>query len=327
MDYINSIVNNLIEIFTNPLRVRELLSIGSAVIIIAAICAGVFAAYSCSMDYRRENEIYTNKPYKKRHGVSDIAKVWFKSLNKSLTILERDKGKKEGFADTATLAVVVGLFAFGCFLFLNHQVLLAILLPIVLFKIIAKVIGLLVESEGEKIRAVLPYGIDTIIRSMSRNDDLKTVLYDASEQLDEPLKSMFAGMSIRMAQQNPIRVLEKFMEDNNNIWVYSLSFTLISYLEDASKDETVTQLRRLKEVIDKENREKSASKAEKKMTVAVNWVLCAFAVIGFIGNLMMNPQAESFFFASFGGLAAFIVGITLVVLSIFSNLLLGRGRG
>lgn len=286
---------------------------------------GVILAYSYYAQMKQELSIY-EIPKQVKERKNYITDVLFKELTSNLKILEIERGKKEGWSKNMSMAIVGAVLAFAIFLLLNGQLFIGIIFPAIMLIILTKIIGLISVSLSEKLRMQMPYAIDSVIRALSKNDDLKSVLYDASAVLEEPLKSMFSEMSIRMMQVSPDAVLKEFMEEQKNIWVYAFAFTLQNYLEETSKEDTILQLRELKSVIDKENKDKSANKAEKKMTVAINYVLCAFAVIGFFANLAMNPIGKTFFFSSVIGMVCFIVGIILVIVSIFSNLLLGSGK-
>ena len=286
---------------------------------------GVILAYSYYAQMKQELSIY-EIPKQVKERKNYITDVLFKELTSNLKILEIERGKKEGWSKNMSMAIVGAVLAFAIFLLLNGQLFIGIIFPAIMLIILTKIIGLISVSLSEKLRMQMPYAIDSVIRALSQHDDLKSVLYDASAVLEEPLKSMFSEMSIRMMQVSPDAVLKEFMEEQKNIWVYAFAFTLQNYLEETSKEDTILQLRELKSVIDKENKDKSANKAEKKMTVAINYVLCAFAVIGFFANLAMNPIGKTFFFSSVIGMVCFIVGIILVIVSIFSNLLLGSGK-
>lgn len=292
---------------------------------VICVCATVIVLFYWWSETKKEQSIY-NFNHEKKAKSNYITDVLFKELTKNMKRLEDEKGKPEGWAQRMTIIIVIGCLSAGGFLLFYKQVFLGVSTPVAMLMVITKISELIVDSNAEKIQAALPSAIDSIIRSMSKHDDLPGILYDASSSIEEPLKTMLQQMSVKMLNSSIQGTLNKFMEDNKNIWIYALSFTLLNYVEDASKDDTVNQLRKLKGVIDKENKDKNANKAEKKMTVAVNYVLCVFAVLGLIGNLMANPAAKNFFFASLGGIVCFVVGVILVIVSVFSNLLLGKGK-
>lgn len=292
---------------------------------IIVVCSVLIVAFYWWNEDKKEREIY-NYNRRKKERTNIITDILFKQLTTNMKRLEEEKGKREGWAQQMTMIIVCGCIASGAFLLFYKQIFLGIATPVIMLAIITKISELVVDSNAEKIQAALPSAIDSIIRSMSKHDDLPGILYDATSGIEEPLKSMLQQMSVRMLNSSIQGTLNRFMEDNKNIWIYALSFTLLNYVEDASKDDTMTQLRKLKGVIDKENKDKNANKAEKKMTVAVNYVLCVFAIIGLVGNLLANPAAKGFFFASLGGIVCFVAGLSLVIISVFSNLLLGKGK-
>ena len=308
-------------------QVQELIRQIVIGIAVASAAIAVVAFYSYYDSYQKEQAIYRIDGKKKTTVKNNvITDVWLKQLTANLLVVEAEKGKKEGWARTASMMCLVFCVGFGIFLITQGQVFFGIILPFVFLFIIIKVTGIMVDSIAEKIKNEMPFAIDSIIRALSKSDDLPTVLYDASQSVDEPLKSMFASMSVKMLNQDPALVLQEFMDNTKSIWTYSLSFTLLSYTEDTSKDDVVSQLRKLKAVIDKENKDALVERNSKKMTVTVNYALCVLAVVAFFGNNAINPMGKTFFFSSVAGIACFVIGTALVITTVFSNILLGKGR-
>lgn len=302
------------------------IAMASAFIMLVCICSIIIVLFYW-WDDKRKNEVIYHFNKEKKARTNLLTDVLFKKLSANIKRLEDDRGKKPGWSQNVTMLILAMLLAMGIFLLYYKQVFLGVAMPIILLIVITKVSELIVDSNDEKIQASLPMAIDSIIRAMSKHDDLPGILYDAaSSGIEDPIKTMLQQMSIKMINSSIQGTLNEFMETNKNIWIYSLSFTLLNYTEDSSKEDTVVQLRKLKAIIDKENKDKNANKTEKKMTVAINYVLCVFAILGLLGNLAFNSGAKDFFFASIGGLACFVIGITLVIVSIFSNLLLGKGK-
>lgn len=317
--------DRIVSILGGTTQAKMITTVIIDVIAVVCVCSTIIIFYYWWEDRKNENKIYDfNKKKKERKNY--ITDVMLKGLTRNIRQIGREKNKKEGWARNVVMIILVGLIGIGVFLLNYKQIFLGIAMPIILLFVITKLSELVIDSNAEKIQAALPSAIDSIIRSMSKHDDLPGILYDASSSIDPPLKEMLQNMSVKMLNSSIQGTLNTFMEENKNIWIYALSFTLLNYTEDASKDDTAAQLRKLKGVIDKENKDKNANKAEKKMTVAVNYVLCVFAILGLLGNLAMNPVAKSFFFSSISGIACFVGGITLIVVSVFSNLLLGKGK-
>ena len=241
--------------------------------------------------------------------------------------MNQERGRDKEAAENMMSMILILIFALCAFMFLVKQPVFAIVLPVVLLFVITKITGLVKKSFSDYVMAQLPSGIDSIIRCFSGYNDLKSVLYDAGSTLPMPMRGIFQDLSRKMQTESPDIVLQDFMDASKDIWIYCLSFNLLSYVEDSNKKDVIANLRELKEVIDRDNREKQKQKVERKLTTTINYVLCAIAFAGFVGNLVFNRDvAYPFFFSTVGGLGCFLGGMALLVISIFSNLLIGSGK-
>ncbi|MEG1299899.1 MAG: hypothetical protein RSC93_04290 [Erysipelotrichaceae bacterium] len=277
-------------------------------------------------DEKFEKEIFIKK-YKSDVRVNYITDVILKDLKSNLIALASERGKPKEFADTAMNVLLVIIFGLSVSMLVVKQPVFAILLPFILLFAITKITGLMKKSFDEYVMQQLPDAIDNTIRVFSGYNDLKTVLYEASKTIEEPMKGIFQDLSRRMTNETPDKVLEDFMASSKNLWIYSFCFNLISYVEDAQKEDMLGNLRELKEIISRNNQEKNKQKVERKMTTSVNYLLCVIAFAAFMGNIMFNRSvAIPFFFGTLPGIACFLLGMTLLIISIFSNLLIGSGK-
>lgn len=234
---------------------------------------------------------------------------------------DRDKGDK---SDSVFYAAVTSGLVMGISLFSTGQRLLGVLIAPIFFMLVTKILSMLKINKIDKLKDEIPVAIDNIIRVMSKHSSLKTILYEASASLPEPMNTVLRTLSLKMSSDSGENVLTDFMDDYNDIWIYSFAFTLMSYLEDSPKADVINNLKELRDIIEKDVNERKAEALEKKMTVSINYVLVVIAIVGEFANIAMNPGGPAFFFKSPGGLACFLIGNTLLAASIISNILLTK---
>lgn len=274
---------------------------------------------------RKNKKIFAHKKVAESTKLQDL--VFVSAIKRNFDAIGREKRKKKDYGEKATILVVSFSVLFGLFLTSQGQIAVGLTSPFALLWIFKKLTGLLITSKNEYVIRDLPDAIDQVKRSLTKYDDLKTVLYTASDYMEDPLKEVFKDLSKKMNTAIAEDVLDNFMREQNNLWLYNFAFCLLSYVKSAGKDELNRQLEELKEVLLKEGAQRNADRIERKMTVAVNYVLCAIAIIALIGNLIFMPSARVLFFSTPYGAAAFIIGIIMVIVSIFSNILIGSGKG
>ena len=277
-------------------------------------------------DEKYENSIFS-RTYKKKERKNFITDVLLKELRENVLELTLEKGKPIEKANLLINTLLGIVLALSIFMFMMKQPVFAVVLPITLLFVMTKITGLIKKSFSDYVVLQLPNAIETLIRVFSGYDDLKTVLYETSETIPEPMRSIFMDLSRKMQTNMPSSVLQEFMDTNKNIWIYSLCFNLLAYIEDAEKKDVIDNLRELKDIIDRDNKEKKKQKLSRKLTTTINYVLCAMAIAGFILTLVFNKaSAVPFFFGTVGGIGCFLGGMSLIVLTIFSNLLIGSGK-
>lgn len=277
-------------------------------------------------DERYEQAVFA-RTYKKEKKKNIITDVILKELKENVTSLVLEKGKPKESANTLMNVLIAIVIVLGIFMAMVKQPVFAIVLPILLLFTMTKITGLIRKSFADYVQAQLPTAIENLIRVFSGYNDLKTVLYEAGTTLPQPMRGIFQDLSRKMQSESPSVVLQEFMDDSRDIWIYCMTFNLLSYVEDAKKKDIIENLRELKEIIDRDNREKKKQKLARKLTTSINYILCIFAFAGFVGNLIFNRGvAIPFFFSTVGGIACFLGGMILLVISIFSNLLIGSGK-
>lgn len=278
--------------------------------------------------YQKEKELYGLNDKRIRKDVIRNNK-FFKKYDSTIKSFLTERNKEQYaifvFYGTMTLAFVI----FIAFISMK-QVLLAVIAPIALIWVINKILTMLLSDVNEKIDEQLPYVIDNIIKIFSKYGDLKSVFYEVSLSIDEPLKSRFEKLARKMlSESNQEKPLMEFADELNNIWVHSLVFILLSYKEESKKEDVISNLRHLGSIIEQENSLKTASVTDKKYGVVLNYFIAFIALVGSIANLIFNPVAKEFFFGSMTGIACFVAGYTAIVATIMINIKMSskKGRG
>lgn len=250
---------------------------------------------------------------------------FFKQYHRNLEIVLTEKGK-ESLTDTLFYITVTFLAFLVVYFITVHQILLAVVAPIALAKAINRIVVLLGTNVMEKVEEQLPFAIDNIIRISSKYGDLKNIMYEASRTVDNPLRNILEQLSRKMISGNTEQVLMEFAQEYDNVWIYSLVFTLLSYVQDANKENTIKNLKHLRNILEKENNLKKASVTDKRYGVMVNYALAFFAGIAGIGNILFNPVGKDFFFSSFTGIICFVLGYGCVLLTIMINITMSKSK-
>jgi hypothetical protein len=234
--------------------------------------------------------------------------------------------KKEQYAPLifyVTIGIAIALV--GYFLSMK-QVLFAVLAPITLIWVKTKIMSMLLIDVNDKVDEQLPYVIDTIIKVFSKYGDLKSVIYETSQSIEDPLRSKFEKLARKMLSENQEKAIMEFAEEMNNIWIYSLVFILLSYREETKKEEVIINLRHLSTIIEKENNLKNSSVTDKRYGVVLNYVIALIAFAGSIANLVFNPVAKTFFFGSMTGIICFTLGYASIIATIMLNIKLSSKK-
>ena len=243
------------------------------------------------------------------------------AVNLEVALKERDK---EGIYNFVFYSIITFSVLSMLGLILVKQILLAILMPVIVLWVSNEICIRLSTDVIESIEEQLPNTIDNIVRISSKYSDIKSIIYEASTNCEQPIKGILENMSREMLSAPADEVLMDYAEKFDNVWFYSVVFTLISYLEDSSKDETIKNLKHLRDILEKENAVKKASVTDKKYSVMVNLVIALSGVGGFILNLLVTPNAKEFFFSTFAGLTCFVLGFTFVIMTIFINIKMSK---
>lgn len=227
--------------------------------------------------------------------------------------------------------VFIGIIIFSIFLFIYfitiRQYFISLVSPLAFNVFLIKIFKVSADDINEQIENQLPNVIDVIIRVFSRYGDLKTIIYNTSQQIDSPLAEKFEKLSINMStESSEEKELTKFADELGNVWVYSLIYILLSYKEDATKKDVILNISKLRDIITKENIMKNKALSDKKYGIVLNYFIAFLALIGGICNIMFNPIGKDFFFHSFKGILCFLIGYGCVFITIITNINMSRKR-
>lgn len=323
MDGVTSQVNSLISNTMTYMNTDNLIVLAINILLFITVVYAL-GSYLTYLNNERKRFRLRSGVVKKSRGVKVIQR--FKSLNKiyeELEIVLATKGK-EHITDTI-FYIFVGVLTASSMLFLVFKIyMMAILAPIALGWYARRLLREMRMDSIVMVERALPGALDNMIRISTRHSDVKTIIYETSKVVDEPLRGILDTLSSRMISRNPKDVLDEFSREYDNVWLRSFSFTLISYMEDSDKDATMSNLRNLRELLYQENEGKVKLASERKYGIMINYALAVAGIIVAIANILFNPEGKEFFFNSFFGLVCLIGGFATILGTITLNVRLGK---
>lgn len=218
-------------------------------------------------------------------------------------------------------AIIVSL---TMFFIISRNIILAVITPIVLYVFST----LLLTVKTLKIKDIFSQQmhivINNTIKILSRHEDIKTVIFELSQDLKEPLRTHFLNLSRKMVTISYDDALLDFAKKIDSVWLYAYVFLLMNSKKESNKSDIIVNLRILSKMLEEENIAQNKKMAERKGMVVINSVLSAIAVVGFLGNLTFNPVAYNYFFHTIGGIIALIVGLIAIMCTIYINMKLTK---
>lgn len=261
---------------------------------------------------------------RKRQSFKMIERVEFlKEMYNDLDVVLSTRGK-EHISDTVfyMLMTIMGL---SSLMFLYFQVyIMVILAPIGLAWYFKRLLKAMQEDSIVMVERALPSAIDNMVRVSSRFSDVKSIVYETSKLVDEPLRGILDNLSRKMISNNPKEALDEFQQEHDNVWLKSIASTLISYLEDSNKEATMNNLKNLRDILAQDNEGKVKLASERKYGIMINYALAGAGVIVLFMNIFINPVAKEFFFGSFFGLVCLIAGFATILGTITLNVKLSK---
>ncbi|MFF2531484.1 pilus assembly protein TadB [Brevibacillus sp. NPDC058079] len=249
--------------------------------------------------------------------------MYFKKLKRNLQIyfFFKDNKRKANIIYITILMVELSLFVMFA---ANKMYLFALLFPLMIHWFVCKALELLADSIHSFIQKELPLAIKHLIKTMTKTSDLKTVMYETSKNLKEPLRSKFFDLSRKMITENYEKSLMEFAEELDNTWTYAFAFLLLSYKEQSKKTDVIKNLTTLADMMEKENYLKDKSLTDKKSIVILNYCLGVISLLALVANLGFNSYATEFFFNSVGGMISLLIGFTAILGTFLINFVLTK---
>lgn len=215
------------------------------------------------------------------------------------------------------LAVSVALFLY----FLRiEQMFFGILMPLAINYVILKALKEMKYDINYEIEKQLTSVIDNIIQKFSTYNDLKTIVYEVSLEIENPLKAHFEKLYKLMFFEEQSNALMQFANNIDNIWIHSLVFILVSHQTDASKEVVITNLKNLRHMLEKEKSLQSQKQNDNTYGLVINYFICILSMVANLAVLLFVPTAKNFFFKDMNGIICFTLGYGMLFLTILVNL-------
>lgn len=269
---------------------------------------------------RRKREHLLNL-HKKRNSVQKLGDR-LESVQKFYNEIEgfmKARGQ-ENIADIVFYGIIAFAIAIFTAMVFTGQFVLAIVYPIIVVWFIRRMMTISKKDPVVEMEEELPTIIDNMIRIFSKFADVKTIIYETALTANGPLKEELDHLSRQMNIKNPTVVLEEFSEKYNSVWLNNFGFTLLGYLGDSSKDETIRNLRHLRNILDRENTTKKDAISERKPSLMINYALAMVGVVAAFANIFFNPKGFDFFFHTYLGLFCFTAGFGSIMGTVYMNI-------
>lgn len=320
-------IKDFIEAMMSPLQQSgELLRVFQLLNVCLLLCTLCYGLYKVRKEKRNKDHIFKDASRNEKNTDRLFADFVFKELYQNIQVYCAQKGKSKVAAERLFYCVLILLFALFLYMCSVGQMFLGILFVIGLKFMLDHITRSISLNFADYMEMQIPSAIDNITRIFSKIDDVRSLLYESSVDLPQPLQGILQSLSTQMSIDAPDIVLQRFMEINTNPWAYTMIFILYNYVCGADKRDTILSLRDLKLSLENEKKIGTQERMERKMTVMVNYALCAIAIFALFLNLTFNSTASTFFFSTLTGLLLFILGIFFVVVSVFFNIMIMRGK-
>ena len=217
------------------------------------------------------------------------------------------------------IGVLSIICATSAFFLIDGNILLAVTLPLVIYVFSILFLKIKTIQINSVFAEQMPVIINNTIKLLSKHDDMKTVIFEVSQHLKDPVRGHFLNLSRRMVTVAYDDVLLEFAQKINSIWLYAYVFLLMNYKKESKKSDIIVNLRILSKMLEEENIAQNKRLAERKGLVTLNIVVIFLAILGFFANLAFNDLAHNYFFNSVDGMLAFVFGIIAILLTVFIN--------
>lgn len=313
----NELVSIIQEFFTS-ITIRDWINI----LLSAMIGVSVFAYLSIRRNFNAKQSLIKQR---KKEGF--LKKIQKETTKNRLQMATEDYFQFRNTKYTAKqfyIAILSIIFSFLIFFIINKNILFAIVFPLVIYIFSILLLKIKVIRMKDIFSEQMPAVINNTIKILSRHEDMKTVIFELSQDLKEPVRGHFLSLSRRMVTVAYDDVLLEFAQKIDSMWLYAYVFLLMNYKKESKKSDIIVNLRILSKMLEEENIAQNKKLAERQGLVIMNYALSSLAIIGFLGNLTFNDNASDYFFNSVGGMYAFVFGMIAILCTIYVNIKLTK---
>lgn len=303
------------------LETETILRLITNILLISLTLFTVYYLLVLLVERRKSEQLLSLHKYRKKNSVQKIGEH-VQSVQKLYGEIDeflRKRGKNN-ISDLVFYGIVALTLIIFIGMLLTGQFILAIVYPIAFIWFVRRMMVVATKDPIVEMEEELPMTIDNMIRILSRYSDIRTVMYETSLTTKGPLRKELDLLVSQMNTRNPIVVLEEFSCKHNSVWLNNFGFTLLGYLGDSSKEETIQNLRHLRNLLSDDTKKKKDAIKERKPSVMINYALAAVGVVTGIANILFNPYGFDFFFHSYIGLFCFTIGFASVLGTIYMNI-------
>lgn len=230
--------------------------------------------------------------------------------------LKRALGRKNlEYLSKPLLTVLTVLFLVVSLFFLTmQQYVLVFLTPVAGLWYVDKIAKAVDYDVVDHYHLSLPNAIDVVLKTATKYEDLRSIFIHSAPSLKGIIKNDFEEIGRKMNSRDAKDVLEEFQQKYDDIWISSFVFVLLTLKSDAKREDVVKNLENLRSMLTDENKLKSLTLQEKRLTVTTNMVVAGFGIIAAIIACIL-PTGREFYFSTFAGVICFVGGISVAGLT------------
>lgn len=207
---------------------------------------------------------------------------------------------KEKRCDSIFNAYLIVLFIVFLTSLYFKSMILAICIPVLTHVFVSKILDEMIVGFDIIVRKNFTTLINHIVKVFSTTNDLGIVLYESSKEIEEPLRTLILTLSREIMVDNSEQKLIGFIEKTDNLWLHSFILTLLNYKENSSKENVISNLLNLSDMIEKRNQVSEKMINDRKPIVIMNYMVLGVGLCTFIINLAVNPMMKEFLLSTMG---------------------------
>lgn len=280
--------------------------------LIATIAMGLFYLILLFLEHQKYHNFIKGKE-KKQKKLNKIESFW-EELSFFIRILGYSKHEEKIKVGFLLLLIIPSMY-----FLIQGAGSYSVFYPLFIFLVMNFLFKFSSSILNNKINKTLPNIIDITYRTMTRNDNLRSILYEVSVNYDGFLKEALIDLVIELETRPEVECLTRFSSKFSSMYMRSYIILLISFISKSKKKDVMENLKLLGETISSENKMKKDILSEKMGTSVQNWFLTGGAIIAFIGNLRFNEGGAEFFFQTYQGMLCLIIGFICIFATILFN--------